>query len=240
DQLSARVRARLLDQIGSGPSEPPRAPRPPRRRPQADSRPRAPPKPRTPWYLPPDKWFSKEASGETGEGGSVGFPYDGRYNARTAALDQDGGAEGGPPSQREKESLQIVEAYRQYMREENKRMVVKCQDGDEAAKSLAGEYEEQGVPQLDRRVYKKAVAAGRGEVFLAYWDGRDGTAEGWRFSSRVGGNQPTERPVQLYAVCPSDSAAPPGAGWRVPWDAAAPRPGFQVKEKPQRKPAFLQ
>lgn len=235
DQLSARVRARLLDE-GKGPMETPRAPRPQRRRPQAESRPRAPPKPRTPWYLPPTQWFNKEGTGENDEGGG-GFPYDGRYKA----AEQDG-AEGGPLSQKEKDSLQIVEAYKQYMKED-KRMVVKCQDADEAAKMLTGEYEEQAPTQQDRGfpvrpIYKKA--AGRAEVFLAYWEGRDGIPEGWRFSNKLGVSSANERPVQVYGLSMSAGEQPPVSGWRIPWDSSQVRTTFQVKEKPQRKPAFLQ
>lgn len=229
DQLSQRVRAQLLGE--QGPEMTPLAPKPIRRRKEADSRPRAPPKPRTPWYLPAEKWFSKEASGEDAEKGG-GFPYDGRYNARQAA-EEEGNVDGGPPSQKEKDSLQIVEAYKQYMKED-KRMVAKCQDVDEAVRALTGEYAEQkgGSSKDDRKVYKKA--AGRaGEVFLSYWGGKDGHPYGWWFSSKHHGGTP-------YAYCPSDASSPPMSNWRVPWDEPSVRLSFQVKEKSQRKPAFLQ
>mmetsp|Transcript_129321 Transcript_129321/g.374484 ORF Transcript_129321/g.374484 Transcript_129321/m.374484 type:complete len:279 (+) Transcript_129321:1-837(+) len=109
--LSRRVRAQLL-----GEEEVPEVARlpPPARREEKTKKLKA----RTPWYLPPETWFNPNAAKGRREGSSGSFPYDSHaYH---------GGGDGGGPednpdgpqrlTQREKETLQIVEAYKQHMK----------------------------------------------------------------------------------------------------------------------------
>eukprot|EP00747_Dinoflagellata_sp_TGD_P197729 gnl/TRDRNA2_/TRDRNA2_69467_c0_seq1.p1 gnl/TRDRNA2_/TRDRNA2_69467_c0~~gnl/TRDRNA2_/TRDRNA2_69467_c0_seq1.p1 ORF type:complete len:938 (-),score=322.79 gnl/TRDRNA2_/TRDRNA2_69467_c0_seq1:66-2777(-) len=62
-------------------------------------------------------------------------------------------------------------------------------------------------------VYKKD-AGGSAVVLIYFWDERDGAAfSGWWFGPKVGGDQ-----VWAYNGSGAGAAAPPVAGWQVPWD----------------------
>merc|ERR1719356_546698 len=118
-QISRRVRAQLM-----GEEEVPEpAPLPPQRRPdEGRGGPKGPRRPRNPWYLPPSTWYSSKAAKDVSDGNSGSFPYDSQILGE--------GSSGLPPSdeadpggdgphrltQREKETLQIVEAYKQHMK----------------------------------------------------------------------------------------------------------------------------
>ena len=56
-------------------------------------------------------------------------------------------------------------------------------------------------------------ADGLPQVFLYYWDNRDGSEYmGWWFGERVGG-------VNVWSRSSCDSALPPCSSWRYPWDS---------------------
>lgn len=120
-QLSRRVRAQLL-----GEEEVPEVPAlaaAPRR--QEEKKPRGPRRMRNPWYLSPGEWFAKNAATDPGKGEVGRFPYDqmlrGEAPAKSGAsvvADEQEPSGDGPHrlTQREKETLQIVEAYKQHMK----------------------------------------------------------------------------------------------------------------------------
>jgi len=57
------------------------------------------------------------------------------------------------------------------------------------------------------------------EVFLYYWDGRDGPDfNGWWFGDQIGGSE-------VWATAPSQAMHPPRTGWKVPWNAQKAVPG---------------
>lgn len=141
-QISRRVRAQLLGEEEV--PEPPSWAAQQRR--QEESRPKGPKRVRNPWYLPPHTWFSNKAANDAGEGQTGSFPYDGQIlrgeshattTSGTTASGRGGGGGGsgagggqaaeegggelggdGPHrlTQREKETLQIVEAYKQHIK----------------------------------------------------------------------------------------------------------------------------
>mmetsp|Transcript_19040 Transcript_19040/g.38446 ORF Transcript_19040/g.38446 Transcript_19040/m.38446 type:complete len:276 (-) Transcript_19040:101-928(-) len=122
--LSARVHAQLLGEEEV--PEPAPLP-PPRPRRQDDSKkPRTARKFRNPWYLPPSSWFSNNAAHDPGAHQDGSFPYDTQiFRSESASYagggigqSEDGEAGDGPHrlTQREKETLQIVEAYKQHMK----------------------------------------------------------------------------------------------------------------------------
>jgi len=80
--------------------------------------------------------------------------------------------------------------------------------------TLIGEYTECGTNH-NKKVFKRTkVPAGVEEqqVFMYYWDGRDGADfSGWWFGDQVGG-------TQVWSRCETNSVLPPKAGWRIPWD----------------------
>jgi len=129
DQLSRRVRAELLgDDAGS---ELPAKTTPRTKRPQ-EGRP-TPRRPRNPWYLPPSAWHNPEALKDPAAEPRGGFPYDSQIlkngEAESASFDdQERDANGGGDGQarvltkREKETLKIVEEYRNYMKAKGHRL----------------------------------------------------------------------------------------------------------------------
>eukprot|EP00929_Paragymnodinium_shiwhaense_P078671 TRINITY_DN407_c0_g1_i1.p1 TRINITY_DN407_c0_g1~~TRINITY_DN407_c0_g1_i1.p1 ORF type:complete len:2038 (+),score=907.90 TRINITY_DN407_c0_g1_i1:163-6276(+) len=80
-------------------------------------------------------------------------------------------------------------------------------------RTLIGDFHESGSNH-GRKVFKKVVqAAGEAvDVFLYYWDSRDGPAfQGWWFGNKVGG-------TQVWSHNANDGMHPPPAGWKIPWD----------------------
>lgn len=115
-QLSRRVRAQLFNE-----EEVPEAPQlgAPAQRRQEENKPRGPKRMRNPWYLPASSWYANTARKDPGKRESGRFPYDtllrgedGPPSTAPAAEDQ----ETAGLTQRDKETLQIVEAYRQHMK----------------------------------------------------------------------------------------------------------------------------
>mmetsp|Transcript_122013 Transcript_122013/g.304481 ORF Transcript_122013/g.304481 Transcript_122013/m.304481 type:complete len:1901 (-) Transcript_122013:56-5758(-) len=92
-------------------------------------------------------------------------------------------------------------------------------------RTLVGEYVETGSNH-GRKVYRKMLdrSAEAVDVFLYYWDGRDGpTFEGWWFGNKLGG-------TQVWSHCTGGALTPPPSGWKIPWDGA-PRPTLVVENK---------
>jgi len=81
-------------------------------------------------------------------------------------------------------------------------------------KTLVGEYVEKSVNH-NRKVWQKVLDRrdpNAVDVFLYYWDGRDGEAfEGWWFGNKVGG-------TQVWSQCKDSGMLPPTTGWKIPWD----------------------
>eukprot|EP00927_Polykrikos_kofoidii_P057621 TRINITY_DN5177_c0_g1_i4.p1 TRINITY_DN5177_c0_g1~~TRINITY_DN5177_c0_g1_i4.p1 ORF type:complete len:1994 (-),score=547.82 TRINITY_DN5177_c0_g1_i4:85-6066(-) len=105
-------------------------------------------------------------------------------------------------------------------------LVVTCQDAgpeEVVINTLVGEYKENGNNH-GRKVYKKSVGAGAVDVFLYYWDMRDGqNFTGWWFGNMLGG-------TQVWSHNSSAAVAPPLSGWKIPWDGAV-RPTLTVSPK---------
>mmetsp|Transcript_35599 Transcript_35599/g.94158 ORF Transcript_35599/g.94158 Transcript_35599/m.94158 type:complete len:1976 (+) Transcript_35599:140-6067(+) len=102
----------------------------------------------------------------------------------------------------------------------------RTQDNDEVVvKTLVGEFVEAGRNH-ERKFFKK-VPTGAPEavdVFLYYWDSRDGPAfEGWWFGNKLGG-------TQVWSHCTGSSLTPPKSGWKIPWDGQI-RPSLAVELK---------
>mmetsp|Transcript_22477 Transcript_22477/g.40102 ORF Transcript_22477/g.40102 Transcript_22477/m.40102 type:complete len:2032 (-) Transcript_22477:157-6252(-) len=96
-------------------------------------------------------------------------------------------------------------------------VTTKGKDGDEVViRTLMGEYKESGSNH-GRKFFKKGGVVGVGEavdVFLYYWDSRDGPAfEGWWFGNKLGG-------TQVWSHCTSAGLTPPSTGWKIPWDGS--------------------
>eukprot|EP00931_Biecheleriopsis_adriatica_P064024 TRINITY_DN38888_c0_g1_i1.p1 TRINITY_DN38888_c0_g1~~TRINITY_DN38888_c0_g1_i1.p1 ORF type:complete len:1979 (+),score=598.34 TRINITY_DN38888_c0_g1_i1:91-6027(+) len=85
---------------------------------------------------------------------------------------------------------------------------------DIGIRTLTGTYVEQGLNH-GKKFYKrseKLPGVEDMEVFLYFWDGRDGHEfQGWWFGDSVGGTQVWSRNKTL-------SQAPPKIGWTIPWD----------------------
>lgn len=125
DQLSRRVRAELLGE--EVPVETATAVPPANTRRAEASKAKAVRKGGNPWYLPSKSWYSKSAT-KDGESQGLGFPYDsqilktdGLYatacdNDLVVAKVVDGDGDARPLTQRDKETLQIVDDYRAYMK----------------------------------------------------------------------------------------------------------------------------
>eukprot|EP00927_Polykrikos_kofoidii_P084335 TRINITY_DN8855_c0_g2_i1.p1 TRINITY_DN8855_c0_g2~~TRINITY_DN8855_c0_g2_i1.p1 ORF type:complete len:1963 (+),score=523.65 TRINITY_DN8855_c0_g2_i1:91-5979(+) len=98
-------------------------------------------------------------------------------------------------------------------------------DGDEVViRTLLGEYVE-STTNHDRKVFKRKEATDDNvDVFLYYWDNRDGPAfEGWWFGNQLGG-------TQVWSHNPSSAMSPPQSGWKIPWDGSV-RPTLAVVPK---------
>jgi len=110
----------------------------------------------------------------------------------------------------------------------------KGEDHEEVVvRTLVGDYVEQGSNH-GRKVYKKSSQGGEAvDVFLYYWDARDGPAfEGWWFGNKLGG-------TQVWSHCLDKSLTPPNAGWKIPWDGSV-RPTLVVQNKAEQQAAESQ
>jgi len=96
-------------------------------------------------------------------------------------------------------------------------VVTRGNDTDEVViRTLVGTYKESGSNH-GRKVFHKTPEKPDPlfvEVFLYYWDGRDGPAyEGWWFGNKLGG-------TQVWAHSKDSGLSPPQSGWKIPWDGA--------------------
>lgn len=117
-------------------------------------------------------------------------------------------------------------------------LIVKGCSDKAVADRIIGTYLPHGTNH-NKVTYKKEKKAGRLDVYIFYWDERDGDDQcGWWFGPEVGGNQ-------VWAYHPSRAATtPPGAEWNVPHDGDI-DPTFTVQalkhaaagEKPDVTPA---
>eukprot|EP00435_Cladocopium_sp_Y103_P075905 s332_g68.t2 len=94
-------------------------------------------------------------------------------------------------------------------------------------RTLLGDYMEKGVNH-GRKFFQKTPNKSAGgdlvEVFLYYWDNRDGpNFEGWWFGNKLGG-------TQVWSHCADKGLVPPSLGWKIPWDGQV-RPTLQVGPK---------
>ncbi|CAK0797577.1 unnamed protein product, partial [Prorocentrum cordatum] len=108
--------------------------------------------------------------------------------------------------------------------------------------TLVGDYAEKGTNH-GRKYYKKVQKIAGHEdvnVFLYYWDERDGADfSGWWFGDALGGSQ-------VWGRAASSAPTPPRAGWKVPWDSPKVEPGILTVEpfkavpvRPEGGPALL-
>jgi len=92
--------------------------------------------------------------------------------------------------------------------------------------TLCGDFIEKGVNH--ERKYFQKMPPGPGqpspEVFLYYWDSRDGPSyEGWWFGKSVGGNE-------VWSHNQTSSENPPAKGWKIPF-AGAKRDTFELQSR---------
>lgn len=101
--------------------------------------------------------------------------------------------------------------------------------------TLTGEYNELSSNH-SRPVYQKAPlkpGATAPEVYLYYWDARDGPAfEGWWFGKSVGGNE-------VWSHNDSKALKPPQRGWKIPFSGPV-RDTLSVMTKSEHARANLQ
>eukprot|EP00931_Biecheleriopsis_adriatica_P073976 TRINITY_DN4816_c0_g1_i1.p1 TRINITY_DN4816_c0_g1~~TRINITY_DN4816_c0_g1_i1.p1 ORF type:complete len:1912 (+),score=720.91 TRINITY_DN4816_c0_g1_i1:76-5811(+) len=86
-------------------------------------------------------------------------------------------------------------------------------DADEVVvKILKGDYIENGTNH-ERKIYKKSRTGSETvDVFLYYWDDRDGEElQGWYFGKEVGGDT-------VWSHNAASAEKPPAGGWKIPWD----------------------
>jgi hypothetical protein len=99
--------------------------------------------------------------------------------------------------------------------------------GDVVTQTLVGNYTEQGSNH-GRKVFKKTDKIPGHEaieVFIYYWDARDGAEfSGWWFGDQIGG-------TQVWSKAPVHTPMPPKTGWRIPWDAEAAQPGALIVDQ---------
>lgn len=123
EHFSRRVRQQLLGEtVNEGDSEkkPVQSARTPRKPEQSLGKAAKPSKGVNPWYQHPKTWFSNKADRDNANKGG-GFPYDGLILKTEGVYGKHddqfvGEADGARPlAKSEKESLQIVDAYRVYM-----------------------------------------------------------------------------------------------------------------------------
>lgn len=105
------------------------------------------------------------------------------------------------------------------------RVYTKSGHGEEHVETLLGEYGEQGMNH-GRKFYKK-LGDDDPEIFLYYWDDRDGPDLcGWWFGDDVGG-------ANVWSRANAQGQEPPSQGWKVPWDGPARRDVLIVEPAPQ-------
>ena len=88
--------------------------------------------------------------------------------------------------------------------------------------TLVGDYSECGANHGRKcfRLEQSIPGHEDVQVFLYYWDDRDGQGlAGWWFGDRLGGQQ-------VWARADSHGLMPPRVGWRIPWDSPSPEPGI--------------
>jgi len=111
----------------------------------------------------------------------------------------------------------------------NEKYVVTTSANDEdefVIKMLVGEFSEKGENH-GRKYYKKSSEK---NVFLYYWDHRDGSDyEGWWFGKEVGGNE-------VWSHNQSNCINPPSCGWKIPFSGPV-RETLSVKSNRPRSPA---
>jgi len=92
--------------------------------------------------------------------------------------------------------------------------------------TLCGTYVENGMNHT-KKCYKKQEKIPGHEgvnVFLYYWDSRDGADfSGWWFGDQLGG-------TQVWAKANAHTPTPPKAGWKVPWDSPTVQAGALMVE----------
>jgi len=97
-----------------------------------------------------------------------------------------------------------------------------CKRQEIGIETLLGDYAEKGTNHGQKYYQKVQKIPGHEDinVYLYYWDMRDGTDYcGWWFGDEIGGSQ-------VWARCNSHDRIPPRAGWKIPWDAPSPEPGI--------------
>eukprot|EP00927_Polykrikos_kofoidii_P001028 TRINITY_DN10374_c0_g1_i1.p1 TRINITY_DN10374_c0_g1~~TRINITY_DN10374_c0_g1_i1.p1 ORF type:complete len:1956 (-),score=521.59 TRINITY_DN10374_c0_g1_i1:151-5910(-) len=112
--------------------------------------------------------------------------------------------------------------------------IVSCNGPDHeevVVRTLVGEFVEHSSNH-GCKVFKKLPEQGPNaiavEVFLYYWDGRDGPAfQGWWFGNQLGG-------TQVWSHIAVDTPAPPSTGWKIPWDGAV-RSSIRVLPKAEHE-----
>ena len=91
-------------------------------------------------------------------------------------------------------------------------------------KKVGGENIRGGKTRGTYRYHKEKDPGTPWDVFIYYWDKRDGARySGWWFGSSVGGNQ-------VWARSGNDGPMPPRGGWAIPWNTQ-PREDFEVTEQ---------
>jgi len=84
-------------------------------------------------------------------------------------------------------------------------------DKDGVVKLLTGDFVHKGTNH-GRPAFQKSADGESPDIFLFYWDARDGAEhEGWYFSDAIGN-------VESWAFVRTKTALPPKKGWRIPTD----------------------
>lgn len=113
------------------------------------------------------------------------------------------------------------------------RVSTQSKQDDVGIQTLVGDYQEKGTNHGKKFYQKSQKISGHEdvEVFLYYWDGRDGPEfSGWWFGDQVGGSQ-------VWARCVGAGPQPPKIGWKVPWDCERAEPGALLVEPQTASPA---
>jgi len=101
--------------------------------------------------------------------------------------------------------------------------------GEVVIRTLVGDYVEKGANHGRKFFQKLPNKGGTGdfvEVYLYYWDSRDGPSfEGWWFGNKLGG-------TQVWSHNSDKSLIPPTSGWKIPWDGQV-RPTLVLGPKQQ-------
>eukprot|EP00927_Polykrikos_kofoidii_P022008 TRINITY_DN20667_c0_g1_i1.p1 TRINITY_DN20667_c0_g1~~TRINITY_DN20667_c0_g1_i1.p1 ORF type:complete len:2068 (-),score=493.97 TRINITY_DN20667_c0_g1_i1:213-6416(-) len=97
--------------------------------------------------------------------------------------------------------------------------------------TLVGDYAERGLNH-ERKYFQKVQKIPGHEhiqVFLYYWDSRDGPEfSGWWFGDQLGGSQ-------VWARSPSHGQSPPRVGWRIPWDSPKAETGLLLVDAAKKQ-----